>query len=102
MFFILIGLAIDTYMAFMWLAGATALSNRPLLLFGTLLIIVGAQVLVFGLLAEMITASSYRRSDVVEMIRQVHRASAAEPERGPARRRTPRTDDAVGVATRRL
>jgi glycosyltransferase involved in cell wall biosynthesis len=97
MFFILIGLAIDTYMAFMWLVGATALSNRPLLLFGTLLIIVGVQVLVFGLLAEMITASSYRRSDVVEMIRQVHRASGAERERGPRPRRTTRTDGVARV-----
>jgi glycosyltransferase involved in cell wall biosynthesis len=100
MFFILSGLAIDMYMSALWLAGATTLSNRPLLLFGTLLIIVGVQVLVFGLLAEMITASSYRRSDVVEMIRQVHRASAAAPERGPPHRRTTRTDGAAGVAAR--
>ena len=100
MFFMLVGLAIDAYMTFLWLAGAT-LSNRPLLLFGTLLIIVGVQVLVFGLLAEMITAATYRRSDVVEMIRQVHRASAAEPERGPPRSRATRTEGAVEVAGRR-
>jgi glycosyltransferase involved in cell wall biosynthesis len=101
MLLILSGLAIDTYMTLMWLAGATILSNRPLLIFGALLIIVGMQVLIFGLLAEMITASSYRRSDVVEMIRQVHRASAAGPERGPPQRRTTRADGAVGVAARR-
>jgi glycosyltransferase involved in cell wall biosynthesis len=97
MFLILTGLVIDTYMTLMWLAGATTLSNRPLLIFGVSLIIVGMQVLIFGLLAEMITASSYRRSDVVEMIRQVHRASAA----GPPQRRTTRADGAVGVAARR-
>jgi glycosyltransferase involved in cell wall biosynthesis len=101
LFFILSGLAIDTYMTVLWLAGATTLSNRPLLLFGTLLIIVGVQVLVFGLLAEMINAASYRRSDVVEMIRQVHRAPAAEPGRGPPPSRTTRTEGAVGVAARR-
>jgi glycosyltransferase involved in cell wall biosynthesis len=99
--FVLVGLAIDAYMTFLWLAGATTLSNRPLLLFGTLLIIVGVQVLVFGLLAEMINAASYRRSDVVEMIRQVHRASAAEPERGAPHSRVTRTEAAVGVATPR-
>ena len=98
MFFMLVGLAIDTYMTFMWLAGAPTLNNRPLLLFGTLLIIVGIQVLVFGLLAEMITAATYRRSDVVEMIRQVHRASAAEPEPGPPRPLATRTEAAVGIA----
>jgi glycosyltransferase involved in cell wall biosynthesis len=97
MFFMLVGLAIDTYMTVLWLAGATTLSNRPLLLFGTLLIIVGVQVLVFGLLAEMITAATYRRSDVLDMIRQVHRASAAERAPGPSRRRTTRTDDVVRV-----
>jgi glycosyltransferase involved in cell wall biosynthesis len=101
MFFMLVGLAIDTYMTVLWLAGATTLSNRPLLLFGTLLIIVGVQVLVFGLLAEMINAASYRRSEVVEMIRQVHRASAAEPERGAPHARVTRTEAAVGVAPRR-
>jgi hypothetical protein len=101
MFFMLVGLAIDTYMTVMWLAGATTLSNRPLLLFGTLLIIVGVQVLVFGLLAEMITAASYRRSDVVEMIRQVHRAAAAEPEPGSPRSHTTRPEGAVGVAAPR-
>jgi glycosyltransferase involved in cell wall biosynthesis len=101
MFFMLVGLAIDAYMTLLWLAGATTLSNRPLLLFGTLLIIVGVQVLIFGLLAEMITAASYQRSDVVEMIRQVHRASAAEPEPGPPRRLATRTEDAVGMARRR-
>jgi hypothetical protein len=36
------------------------LSNRPLLIIGTLLIIVGVQLVLFGLLAEMI-AFSYRR-----------------------------------------
>jgi glycosyltransferase involved in cell wall biosynthesis len=101
MFFILVGLAIDAYMTFLWLIGATTLSNRPLLLFGTLLIIVGVQVLVFGLLAEMITAASYRRSDVVEMIRQVHRASDAEPKPGPPRLLSTRTENAVGMAGHR-
>jgi glycosyltransferase involved in cell wall biosynthesis len=101
MLFMLVGLAIDTYMTFLWFTGATTLSNRPLLLFGTLLIIVGLQVLVFGLLAELITAATYRRSDVVEMIRQVHRASAAESEPGPPRPFATQTEGAVGIAGRR-
>jgi glycosyltransferase involved in cell wall biosynthesis len=101
LFFILSGLAIDAYMSVLWLAGATTLSNRPLLLFGTLLIIVGGQVLVFGLLAEMITAATYRRADVVEMIRQVHRAGPAEPERGAQRSHAARTEGPVGVAAGR-
>jgi glycosyltransferase involved in cell wall biosynthesis len=100
MSFMLVGLAIDTYMTFLWFAGAS-LSNRPLLLFGTLLIIVGVQVLIFGLLAEMINAASYRRSDVVEMIRQVHRASAAESKPSPPRTLATQTEDAIGIPGRR-
>lgn len=69
----LCGFAIDCYLAVLWFTGMSSLSNRPLLMLGTLLITVGAQVLIFGLLAEMITAVTYRRSGVVELIRHVHR-----------------------------
>lgn len=39
------------------------LSNRPLLIIGTLFIIVGVQFILFGLLAEMIAYSSHREAD---------------------------------------
>jgi hypothetical protein len=39
------------------------LSNRPLLIVGTLLVIVGIQLILFGLLAEMIAFSYRRESD---------------------------------------
>jgi glycosyltransferase involved in cell wall biosynthesis len=74
---VLTGLAIDLYLAFLWLAGIAYLSNRPLLMLGTLLITVGIQVLVFGLVAEMLTAATYRRSEVMELVRQVHRDAEA-------------------------
>lgn len=73
----LTGFAVDAYLALQWFLGISSLSNRPLLIFGTLLITVGVQVLIFGLLAEMITAATYRRSEVVEAIRCVHRGDAA-------------------------
>jgi hypothetical protein len=40
---------------------------------GTLMITVGVQVVIFGLLAEMITAATYRRSEVSELVRHVTR-----------------------------
>jgi len=43
-------------------AGAT-LSNRPLLLLGVLLMLLGIQVLTTGLLGEMITFKNFRRPD---------------------------------------
>jgi len=72
--FLLTGMAIDSYLACLWLTGIAYIGNRPLLMLGTLLITVGIQVLIFGLLAEMLTAATYRRSEVLELIRHVHRS----------------------------
>lgn len=57
-----IGSAIDLYLIGARLLFKEWLSNRPILIIGTLLIVVGVQFIVFGLLAEMI-AFSYRRED---------------------------------------
>jgi glycosyltransferase involved in cell wall biosynthesis len=54
------GAGIDGYLIIRRAFFAEWLSNRPLLIIGTLLIIVGFQFVLFGLLAEMI-AFSYRR-----------------------------------------
>jgi glycosyltransferase involved in cell wall biosynthesis len=56
------GFAINTWLAIAWFRGE-ALSNRPLLLLGVLLMLVGLQVLTTGLLAEMMTHRTFRRSD---------------------------------------
>jgi len=72
-----LGFAIDLYLSILWLTGIAYIGNRPLLILGTLLIIVGIQVLIFGLLAEMITAVTYRRSEAMELIRRVNRNARA-------------------------
>ena len=56
------GFAINTYLAIRWLMGES-LSNRPLLLLGVLLMLLGIQVLTTGLIGEMITFKGFRRSD---------------------------------------
>ena len=56
------GCLINLYLAFLWLRGE-ALSNRPLLLLGVLLMLVGIQVLTTGLLGEMLTHKQFRRTD---------------------------------------
>ena len=58
----LAGFSIDGYLAFQWFRG-TYLSNRPILLLGTLLIILGIQFIFFGLLGELIVFSSKKESD---------------------------------------
>lgn len=68
-----VGFAIDLYLSLLWMTGTAWIGNRPLLIFGTLLIIVGVQILIFGLLAEMVTAATYRRSEVIGLVRRVNR-----------------------------
>jgi glycosyltransferase involved in cell wall biosynthesis len=74
--FFFAGFLFNAYLAIQWFSGRT-IGNRPLLLLGTLLISVGIQVLLFGLLAEMLTASSYRRAEVLDFVRIVYRPTAA-------------------------
>jgi hypothetical protein len=56
------GLAINVYLAVSWFLGET-LSNRPLLLLGVLLMLLGIQLLMTGLIGEMITFKGFQRSD---------------------------------------
>ena len=60
--FLIGGFAINLYLAVLWLGGAF-LSNRPLLLLGVLLMLLGIQVLTTGLIGEMITFKNFVRSD---------------------------------------
>jgi glycosyltransferase involved in cell wall biosynthesis len=86
-----VGFAIDVYLSLLWMTGTAWIGNRPLLIFGTLLIIVGVQILIFGLLAEMVTAATYRRSEVIGLVRRVNRhASNRRGDRdAPARAQSP-------------
>lgn len=58
-----LGAAIDSYLIVLRVFFNHWLSNRPLLIIGTLFIIVGVQLVLFGLLAEMIAFSYRRESD---------------------------------------
>jgi glycosyltransferase involved in cell wall biosynthesis len=60
--FLGVGFGVNLYLAILWMGGAT-LSNRPLLLLGVLLMLLGIQVLTTGLLGEMITFKNFRRPD---------------------------------------
>lgn len=58
-----LGAAIDLYLIIARVFFDQWLSNRPLLIIGTLLAIVGVQLILFGLLAEMVAFSYRRESD---------------------------------------
>lgn len=56
------GFAVNLYLAIAWFGGE-ALSRRPLLFLGVLLMVMGLQVLTTGLLAEMIAHTGFRRRE---------------------------------------
>ena len=58
-----IGLSISIYLAIYWFFIESALSNRPILFLGILLIIVGIQFFSIGLLGEMITEKTKQEID---------------------------------------
>ncbi|HEX3556932.1 MAG TPA: glycosyltransferase family 2 protein [Thermoanaerobaculia bacterium] len=60
--FLLGGFGINAYLAVLWFGGQN-LKNRPLLLLGVLLMLLGIQVLTTGLIGEMITFKNFRRRD---------------------------------------
>ena len=68
--FLTIGTVIDLYLVGLWFGGRT-IGDRPLLTLGTLLIIVGVQTILNGLLAEMINSMLSTRADVLTRIRQI-------------------------------
>ncbi len=61
---LVVGFGINAYLAVLWFLGQ-GIGTRPLLTFGVLLMIIGAQFGLFGLLAEMITSTSRQRDYAV-------------------------------------
>jgi glycosyltransferase involved in cell wall biosynthesis len=62
LFSVLTGFGINFYLFVLWL-NSEPLSNRPLLLLGILMMLIGIQVLTTGLIGEMITYKNFDRSD---------------------------------------
>jgi glycosyltransferase involved in cell wall biosynthesis len=93
-----LGFVIDLYLTNLWFRGVRPIGDRPLLALGTLLITVGIQILVFGLMAEMLTAVTYRRTDVMDLVRKVDRHQcAAEPSTSDEHRPNIAVDQEVGA-----
>jgi glycosyltransferase involved in cell wall biosynthesis len=57
------GVAITGWLAYLRLTGVAAIANRPLLLFGILLVFTGVQLLTLGLLAELIARTYHESQD---------------------------------------
>ncbi|HYM19723.1 MAG TPA: glycosyltransferase [Candidatus Kapabacteria bacterium] len=81
----LIGFGINIYVSIEWARGLTTLSNRPILLLGILLILVGVQLISIGLLGEMMVKNSMRPSEAA-VIRS-HRKPRPRPTQSRDRRK---------------
>lgn len=75
MVFGMLGFFICAYLSTLWFMGQ-GIGDRPLLILGVLLIIVGVQSFSFGLIAELIARTSYAASDPPYSIARESRASA--------------------------
>jgi glycosyltransferase involved in cell wall biosynthesis len=75
-----VGSTIDLYLIFARIFFQEWLSNRPLLIIGTMFVIVGVQFILFGLLAEMI-AFSYRRETDYSIVETSEDAARLAPSR---------------------
>ncbi len=64
---ILLGFGINLYLTIGWLLGAWWLGEKPLLMLGVLLMVIGVQFVLFGLLAEVVTYN--RRDDNETLVR---------------------------------
>jgi hypothetical protein len=85
----LVGFFIDAWVSVEWLTGQTSLSNRPILLLGILLILVGVQLVSLGLLGEMIVKNSVRDTEMMVQKEKSGRTSDDRREIRSARVRRP-------------
>jgi glycosyltransferase involved in cell wall biosynthesis len=75
--FAALGFVICAYLTVLWFMGY-GIGDRPLLILGVLLIIVGVQSVSFGLIAELIARTSYATSDPPYSISHETRAGLSE------------------------
>lgn len=75
-----VGFLINAYLAVLWFLG-NPIGSRPLLTLGVLLMIVGVQFVVFGLLGEMIASTAPQREFTVR--RHLSRARSVNAPPGP-------------------
>ncbi len=81
----LLGTGITGWLAYVRLTGQESIANRPLLLFGILLVFTGVQLVTLGLLAELIARTYHESQDKpTYVIREILQAPA--PERAVAGR----------------
>ncbi len=70
----LLGLGINLVLSVQWFLGDRNLSERPLLQLGILLIVLGVQFMMMGLLAELLVSHIQRQENPLNTAKQIYRA----------------------------
>lgn len=70
-----IGMLINGVLGLEWLGGDRGLHERPILLLGVLLTLMGLQLLTMGLIAELVVSFMQRQDDPLHTIRDVYQQS---------------------------
>jgi glycosyltransferase involved in cell wall biosynthesis len=76
-----VGVLVSAYLTVLWFMG-NGIGDRPLLILGVLLIIVGVQSVSFGLIAELIARTSHANGESQYSIAREIRAELPAPEQG--------------------
>ena len=66
-----VGFVVNAYLTGIWLSGARPIGQRPLLAFGVLTMLVGAQFFAIGLLSELVLSYQTRSADDVSIRRRL-------------------------------
>jgi glycosyltransferase involved in cell wall biosynthesis len=75
-----LGLLGMAYLACAWIAGNRPIGNRPMLSYSIALLVVGVQLFSLGVLAELLTASSIRSTDMYSVAETITPPDASTPE----------------------
>lgn len=76
---LLAGFVINLWLTMEWIGGARNLSNRPLLILGVLLMLMGIQLLTMGLLAELLVSFIQRSEHPLNTVAHIYRAEQSQP-----------------------
>jgi glycosyltransferase involved in cell wall biosynthesis len=89
---LLLGSGVLLYLAVVWVLGDRPIGNRPLLVYGVSLLVVGMQLVSMGILAELVTSYNIRAEDTYSIAETLearkgrdedHSLSGAETQRCP-------------------
>jgi glycosyltransferase involved in cell wall biosynthesis len=75
-----IGTLINLGLTWEWLQGYRPIGNRPALMLGVLLMLIGFQILTSGLIAELVVAFMQKNDSPLRTVRKIYRADEAHRE----------------------